>query len=331
MKLLSKRSFLGGNWLIIIVLMTAPLWLAGQLNLPKSKGELIHHNYYSLSYLEEAEQAEWVAYKLTRPMLKKKVNRKDDFHEDWHIASNSASYADFQEFDAGHLCPARQMQFDCIAMHETYFMSNMSPQVPEFNRRAWAYLEKLERNLVWQRGELWIYVGPVLHNIDTYIGANKVAVPKLFYRIFYDPQTREAIAFLMPNKKILAPLETFTVSIDSIETLTGIDFFNDFESLFQKELEGNIRAENWNFENPNLTYGYNAKAMDCGASDFLAKQVKISINHSSKAALMQLPGIGPEKAKAIIEARPFQSTFELTKVKGIGPATLKKLQDFIRL
>jgi endonuclease G len=302
-----------------------------QIDFPSNQGEVIHHKYYSLSYIEEAEQPEWVAYKLTRTMLKKVVNRKDEFHDDWHIESGSASYTDYENYDAGHLCPARQMQFDCTAMHETFFMSNMSPQVPEFNRRAWAFLEKLERNMVWKRGELWIYVGPVLSDIDTTIGENKVAVPKKFYRILYDPTKDESLAFLMPNERILAPLESFVVSIDSIESITNIDFFSSFDEQHQTRLEGSKTSTGWSLENPNLTYGYTAKARDCSTAEILNQQAKISINQASKAALMQLPNIGPEKAQAIMLRRPFKSTYELLKVKGIGPATFEKLKSYIVL
>lgn len=317
--------------LFLLALLFCQVHAFAQIAFPSSNGEVIHHQYFSLSYIEEVEQAEWVAYELTRPMLKKVVNRNDEFHGDWHIESGSATYADYDNYDAGHLCPARQMQFDCTAMHETFFMSNMSPQVSEFNRRAWAFLEKLERNMVWRRGTLWVFVGPVLSESDSTIGENKVAVPSKFYRILYDPAKDESLAFLMPNQRILAPLESFVVSIDSIESITSIDFFSSFDEQHQTRLESNKTSTGWSFENPNLTYGYTAKARDCSTDEILKQQAKISINNASKAALMQLPNIGPEKAKAIMLHRPFKNTYDLLNVKGIGPATFEKLKNYIVL
>jgi competence protein ComEA len=57
------------------------------------------------------------------------------------------------------------------------------------------------------------------------------------------------------------------------------------------------------------------------------------LNLANQAELEALSGIGPNKAKAIIEYRKkhggFKSVDELTQVDGIGPATLKKLSKEI--
>ncbi len=61
----------------------------------------------------------------------------------------------------------------------------------------------------------------------------------------------------------------------------------------------------------------------------------IAINDAEEDDLRQLPGIGPSKAKAILEYRdqngPFESLNDLTKVKGIGPKTLARLRPFLTL
>ncbi len=53
---------------------------------------------------------------------------------------------------------------------------------------------------------------------------------------------------------------------------------------------------------------------------------KININTATQAQLETLPGIGPTKAQAIIAGRPYATVDDLTRVKGIGPATLEKLR-----
>lgn len=53
----------------------------------------------------------------------------------------------------------------------------------------------------------------------------------------------------------------------------------------------------------------------------------VDLNKASIEKLETLPGIGPETAKAIIKGRPYESLEDLTRVKGIGPATLSKLRE----
>lgn len=59
----------------------------------------------------------------------------------------------------------------------------------------------------------------------------------------------------------------------------------------------------------------------------------VNINTASQAELESLQGIGPAKAKAIIEHREkvgsFTSVDDLEKVTGIGPGIIKQLRDAI--
>jgi competence protein ComEA len=60
---------------------------------------------------------------------------------------------------------------------------------------------------------------------------------------------------------------------------------------------------------------------------------KININKADEKQLEKLPGIGPTKAKRIIEYREkngkFKSLDELLNVNGIGPKTLEKIENYL--
>lgn len=58
----------------------------------------------------------------------------------------------------------------------------------------------------------------------------------------------------------------------------------------------------------------------------------IDLNAASEAELVSLPGVGPAKAKAIVEYRqtnPFRNVEELMNVRGIGESTFANLKDKI--
>jgi competence protein ComEA len=60
----------------------------------------------------------------------------------------------------------------------------------------------------------------------------------------------------------------------------------------------------------------------------------LNLNEASADQLCLLPGIGPAKAASILQHRkkqPFRRTEDLTLIKGIGPATFKKLAVYLRV
>jgi len=54
-----------------------------------------------------------------------------------------------------------------------------------------------------------------------------------------------------------------------------------------------------------------------------------AIHRASKEQLEALPGIGPKKAQAVIDGRPYQKTEDIMKVKGIKQGIYSKIKDKI--
>ena len=128
----------------LILLLFSSTLIAQELLPTSTTGQIIKHQYFTLSYSEPHEQAEWVYYKLTPQLINGTQSRTDNFRTDPMVTSGSAQLNDYKGsgFDRGHLCPAADMKINRDAMSETFYMSNMSPQHPSFNRGIWKKLKQ---------------------------------------------------------------------------------------------------------------------------------------------------------------------------------------------
>jgi len=218
--------------------------------LPKSTtGVIVEHNFYTLSYVEKHEQAEWVAYELQKNQVVKSNFKRPYFVEDRKVRTGSADWKNYKKsgYDKGHLCPAGDRKFDYNAFHETFLTSNISPQNHDFNRGIWNRLEQKTRYWAKKYDGVYVITGGVLEGDLKEIGPENVSVPKYFYKIIIDTSNEEykAIAFLIPNQKSSNSFYDYSVSIDEIEILTGIDFFPKLDDTIEKKLESESNLKAW--------------------------------------------------------------------------------------
>src|SRR5690606_30581000 len=135
----------------------------------------------------EHEQAEWVYYLLAPSMIQGAFDRTDDFRPDPAVSTGSAELHDYvgSGFDRGHLAPAADMKVSHTAMSESFYLSNMSPQAPSFNRGGWKKLESLIRNWVLAEGQMFVVTGSIFRDNLGVIGRNQVTVPSYYYKVVY--------------------------------------------------------------------------------------------------------------------------------------------------
>ena len=215
-----------------------------------STGEIVRHTYYTLSYSEEHEQAEWVAYELTRQRLNSNWADRGGltFKPDPEVRTESATPRDYSGtgYDRGHLCAAADMSFDTLALSETFFMSNISPQDRGFNKGIWREMEELARDWARKYGQVFVVTGPMLNRQGIkQIGFSKVTVPVGYYKAIYAPQPNIAIGFVVPNQISTRPVMEYAFNLDYIEKLTGIDFFPKILSGENEKTEASIDKTQW--------------------------------------------------------------------------------------
>lgn len=206
---------------------------------------------FHLLYNEDYEQASWVAYILTREqVLSGTESRTENFRADTAIVTGSATPRDYLRsgYDRGHLAPAADMKWSPAAMSESFLMSNMSPQTPGFNRGVWSRLEAKVRGWAVDNDSILVITGPVFYEIEEYIGENRVGVPKYYFKVIADisPPDYKVISFLLENTSSTADLFSFAVSIDSIEVITGYDFFatHPDQDMIER-MESRVNTTGW--------------------------------------------------------------------------------------
>lgn len=212
-------------------------------------GQIIHHNHYSLSYSEKHEQAEWVAYELKKEHLKNFNFKRPYFEMDPLVSTGSAKWENYKNsgYDRGHLCPAGDRRFSPDAYNETFLTSNIAPQDHNFNSGIWNRLEQKTRYWASKHDGVFVITGGILKDGLKHIGKEQVSVPNDFFKILldYDNGNPKMIAFLLKNEDSKLPLKMFEVAVDSIESLTGIDFFEQFDDVIENKLESDLSFDKW--------------------------------------------------------------------------------------
>ena len=224
-----------------------------KIGLPEiKKGDvIINHTAMTLCYSEEHEQAKWVAHIITPEVIKGGLGRSNDFRVDSLVPTGTAVKADYwySGFDRGHLAPSADFRWSRIAMSESYLYSNMAPQRPELNRERWAELEDAMRQYVVDHKEqIYLVTGGVLKKGLPKMGKkNKITIPEYFYKVAIDVvgDTIGGIGFILPNETCENPVMSYAVSIDSVEKLTGINFFPNLDDSIENKIESEFDVNQW--------------------------------------------------------------------------------------
>jgi endonuclease G len=220
-----------------------------------SDGRILLRDNFALSYNTETRQADWAAYMLSRDMLNsKKIEGRKDFARDRETGMNAPGPRDYSHsgYTRGHLVPSADMSFSESSKEQSYLMSNISPQIREFNGGIWRELEEHTRDWARKYKKVYVVTGPIFGKLPDSIGDSGVRVPESFYKVVMDIDDPElkGIGFIIPNDKSEIPLQNFAVSIDSVEALTGIDFFSNVvnNERLEKRLESEINTRLWTFK-----------------------------------------------------------------------------------
>ena len=224
-----------------------PMYGAGALVMFNEEGR------YTLLYDTLYRQASWVAYVLTASDVKsKRVNRTNNFIPDPKVLEQGlptayTSHYSGSGYDRGHLCPSADRATSRTENQATFYLSNISPQTPELNQGIWNELEMKVRSWAVKYDSLYVVTGGVLSgDIETISGG--IGVPRYFYKALLTKQNDKyySIGFILPNARhFSSDIKDYSVTIDSLEAFTSIDFFHNLPDDIEVAVESTRSDKFW--------------------------------------------------------------------------------------
>ena len=205
--------------------------------------QILHRTGYTVSYNSTTKIPNWVAWHLTRDHASGSSQRNQEMFQEDHQVKNGPTNSDYfnSGFDRGHMCPAGDNKWNRKAMEETFYFTNMCPQVHSLNAGGWNDLEIACRKWARKYGDVYIVCGPVPQKtpIRT-IGRNKVWVPREFFKVVLclrGEGSPKAIGFIYPNASASHKMFSYAMSVDEVERRTGIDFFPQLDDRTEDRIE----------------------------------------------------------------------------------------------
>ena len=209
--------------------------------------QIVINRHYTVGYVYYFRQAKW-ALEIVDPNTTD-VQRADTFRPDYRIPEMfRADLANYEGsgYDRGHLvASANQVEAE-LQNSETFLLSNMSPQKPEFNRGTWKELEDAVRKLdakkeIW---ETYVISGPIF-NFDTpieTIGSKdengvSLPIPHAYFKSILTEDNRGKLSmwsFMIPNEGADKPLADFLVPTVKVDKYSGLHLWN---RLVGREIE----------------------------------------------------------------------------------------------
>ena len=197
---------------------------------PKAGDQEICHKNYAVIHSCATKGPVAVFEHLTIASMNGPATRKDDFRPDPQVTANcSATLADYatvgRTHDRGHMSPAKNNTTNAEIMSESFFLSNMVPQVANNNRGIWKQLEMQERQWATAPGtDFYIISGGIYDQGHARTG-NGLGIPTRLYKIIIEKNSKRVMAYLMPNQALpVADLPKYQTTVQAVEQATGFKF-----------------------------------------------------------------------------------------------------------
>ena len=214
-----------------------------------SRDLLLDYNGFVLEFDTLTQHARWVSYLLCKENLGHGEERSSNFRMEKRLGDHSPRDASYKNsgYDRGHLAPAADMSYSTESMYDSFYLTNASPQVPGFNRGIWKRLEEQIRKFASEKDTIYIATGPILKENLPRIANSRICIPEYYYKVILkkDSSNPQGIAFIMKNESASGDLANFAITIDSVEVMTGINFFPMLDAKQEAQAESKVDMNYW--------------------------------------------------------------------------------------
>ena len=211
---------------------------------------------YSLEYNYASHHSRWVAFTFYDKTSERHTKRSNAWSIDPYLLDYTDNAYDFRGsgYDRGHLVASADRLFSIPANEQTFFYSNMSPQIHSFNGGIWASLENKVQGwgaLSAIRDTLYVAKGGTIapNQVMGSIGDNKIVIPKYHFMALLAKKgaTYKSIAFWFEHRAHPRPysLVDYALSVEELEKLTGIDFFHNLPDDIESVVEKQYNSQDW--------------------------------------------------------------------------------------
>lgn len=199
---------------------------------------ILERSSYVSCYNFDKKNPSWVSYTITKELAAKYLPRKNRFSVDKEVPiSHRSNLKDYKKsgYDRGHMFPNALADYSRKSQQESFLLSNITPQLPGFNRAAFKHLEGKVRDFLKKGNKINVVTGAIYNQNHKRIG-NKVAVPDYFYKIIYSFDEKRFYSYLMPHRKMKDfEYKKYATSINNIEEKTNTIFFVNIDNKDLKE------------------------------------------------------------------------------------------------
>lgn len=210
----------------------------------------IEYEGFTVSYNSQLHIPIWVSYELAAEETKGPYSREGkDYQQDPNTQVSQADASDYRRsgWSRGHMAPAADFKWSDTAMTQTFYYTNICPQDIQLNNNYWGTLEKHVRGWAKQFGKVYVVTGPVLGNSIRKIGTHGVAVPDAFFKAILAQYGEgwTSIGFIMMNTPDPRRLKDCATTVNDVEKLTGLDFFDFLDNSIEEEVESTLDYKTW--------------------------------------------------------------------------------------